>query len=199
MATTDDVSNADRSPEIERRVVVSISDYLAARHGSGPSLNPSGCERTRAMVLEAAARSETAEPSDDDELNARRLSAIHEELTMLYPRFLRDPRCAGDDFVAESRRDVVETIRWIVADGWRPGAGHTTRRHAAQRDRPTGVRRRRKTSVTGDEISDDWLRDEWWRVQDSVPRAVRGMLWSLAISAVMWAVVAAALVWLFWH
>lgn len=37
-----------------------------------------------------------------------------------------------------------------------------------------------------DEVSDDWLRDEWWRATNPGASAARGLLWGLGLSALLW-------------
>mgnify|MGYP001485619328 CR=1 FL=1 len=37
-----------------------------------------------------------------------------------------------------------------------------------------------------DEVSDDWLRDEWWRANNPGASAARGLLWATAAAAPLW-------------
>lgn len=46
-----------------------------------------------------------------------------------------------------------------------------------------------------DEVSDDWLRDEWWRANNPGASAARGLLWSAAVAALVWPVLIVAGYW----
>lgn len=47
----------------------------------------------------------------------------------------------------------------------------------------------------GDEISDDWLRDEWWRADNPGASAARGVLCAMAAAALLWPLLIAAGFW----
>ena len=47
----------------------------------------------------------------------------------------------------------------------------------------------------GDGISDDWLRDQWWRANNPGASAARGVLCAMAAAAILWPALIAAGFW----
>ena len=78
-----------------------------------------------------------------------------------------------------------------------PGAVSARKGTAVESDRDSAewtasVYSRAAEASSGDKISDDWLRDEWWRATNPGASAARGVLWAAAAAVLMWPALIAA-------